>query len=240
MVQVIEKKALVVEDEIAIAKLLGIHLSQLGFSVSICHNAEDAWELLQTNHYQICLLDWMLPGVQGIEFLKKIRLKFSHLKIMMVTAKTDAESIVEGLESGADDYLAKPFEAQVLLARVRHMMRRLQIENVSIFSDQVIFDDLYIHFTKHIVKHQDKVIHLTPSEFKLLAILYKAQGMVLTRDKLIDLIQGEDVSVTGRTIDSHIFTLRKKIGAWSKHIETIRGVGYRILISEADSSEEKL
>ena len=132
--------------------------------------------------------------------------------------------------------MTKPFDAKVLVARVRHLMRRAQVEQGT--QDQHSFDGLSIHFSKHIVKYQDQEIHLTLSEFKLLAALFRARGLVLTREKLIDIIQGEDVSVTGRTIDTHVFALRKKIGTWSKHIETIRGVGYRVLSSVADSSEE--
>lgn len=243
------KKALVVEDEVAIAQLLKIHLLQLGFEVETCFDAESAFVKLQNDTFNFCLLDWMLPGMQGIDFLNKIRPKYHNLKIIMLTAKSDPESIVRGLESGADDYLAKPFDAKVLVARINNLMRRTQLEEIiqnqtsiikkeNTFLDEVTFDELFIHFSKHIVKYQNNEIHLTPSEFKLLSALFKAQGCVLTRYQLIDSIQGEDVSVTGRTIDTHIFALRKKIGAWSRHIETIRGVGYRILISTSDISEE--
>jgi two-component system phosphate regulon response regulator PhoB len=193
----------------------------------------------------------MLPGIQGVELIRKIRPANTRIKMMMVTAKADADSIVAGLEAGADDYLTKPFDSKVLGARVRHLMRRLMHEEElrsrlerrsgedknPEFPESVEFNGLSIHFTKHIIRYQNSDIHLTPSEFKLLAALFKAQGQVLTRDQLIDLIQGEDVSVTGRTIDTHIFALRKKIGDWAKHIETIRGVGYRILISLSDVSE---
>jgi two-component system, OmpR family, phosphate regulon response regulator PhoB len=244
------KKAIVVEDEVAISQLLKINLSQQGFDVTVCNDAESASVKLQQSHFDLCLLDWMLPGVQGVDFLKKIRPQQKSLKIMMVTAKADAESVVTGLEAGADDYLPKPFDAKVLAARVRHLMRRLQFEqqlqknsetsiakNAPVFPDQFNFADLSIHFTRHSVSYQGQDVHLTPSEFKLLSSLVKAQGQVLTRDQLISLIQGEDVTVTGRTIDTHIFALRKKIGAWSRYIETIRGVGYRILISTSDTTE---
>ena len=247
------KKALVIEDEVAIAQLLKIQLSQLGFEIDICHSAEVAQLRLQTSSYSLCLLDWMLPGIQGLDFLKKIRPRYANLKILMLTAKADPESIVSGLESGADDYLTKPFDFKVLIARVRHLMRRLQSEknnlnkvvagdlkNEFVFPDQIELDELSINFKQHIVKYQNNNIHLTPSEFKLLEFLFRAQGSVLTREQLIDLIQGHDISVTCRTIDTHIFTLRKKIGMWSRNIETIRGIGYRILISEADISEEDM
>ena len=241
------KSALVVEDEPAIAQLLNIHLTKMGFAVEVCHDAESALVQIEQKRFELCLLDWMLPGLQGVDFLRQIRPKNREMKIMMVTAKADPESIVDGLDSGADDYLPKPFDAKVLVARVRQLLRRLQFEQQLQQSlqekevqDKVSFDQLTIHFSQHTVQYKNSDVHLTFSEFKLLEALFKAQGQVLTRDKLIDSIQGDDVSVTERTIDTHIFALRKKIGAWSKHIETVRGVGYRILIAVADSSEEVL
>lgn len=241
------KSALVVEDEPAIAQLLNIHLTKMGFAVEVCHDAESALVIIEQKRFELCLLDWMLPGLQGVDFLRQIRPKNREMKIMMVTAKADPESIVDGLDSGADDYLPKPFDAIVLVARVRQLLRRLQLEQQLQEShqpkeaqDKVSFDQLTIHFSQHTVQYMNNNVHLTFSEFKLLEALFKAQGQVLTREKLIDSIQGDDVSVTERTIDTHIFALRKKIGAWSKHIETVRGVGYRILIAVADASEEVL
>ena len=240
------QKALIVEDEQAISQLLKINLQQMGFEVDVFSSANAAAAQLANQSYALCLLDWMLPGMQGIEFLKEFRPSLKKTKIMMVTAKADADSIVEGLDSGADDYLPKPFDSRVLAARVRQLMRSLYSEvHLNTTSSavpaeemtEVEFDGLSLHLTKHIVKLKGQDIHLTPSEFKLLAELFKAKGQVLTRDRLIDLIQGQDVSVTGRTIDTHVFALRKKIGDWSRHIETIRGVGYRILISVQDESE---
>lgn len=246
------KRALIVEDEAAIAQLMKMNLVHMGFDVEVCADAESGIDSLKTKSFDLCLLDWMLPQMQGIDFLKSVRPVQKKIKIMMVTAKADADSIVSGLESGADDYLPKPFDIKVLQARVRHLMRRLNAEeqseaelstqkksdaNESVDVQELKFDGLEIHISKHRVKYQGEEVHLTPSEFKLLVSLFKAQGSVMTREQLIDLIQGEDVSVTGRTIDTHIFALRKKIGAWSKYIETVRGVGYRILISADDISE---
>lgn len=226
-------KALIVEDELAISNLLKIHLVQNQFSVRQAETAEAGWQELQNNNYDLCLLDWMLPGsLQGIDLLKKIRQEKPNLKIMMVTAKADPESIVQGIEAGADDYLVKPFDARVLLARIRNMIRHGTNVDTSVqreSSHTVEHDGLKINFSKYIVIYKNEPVHLTPSEFKLLSALFKARGQVLSRDQLIDQIQGEDVSVTGRTIDTHIFSLRKKVGEWSDHVETIRGVGYRIL-----------
>lgn len=234
----LQNKALVVEDEAAISNLLKIHLTGLGFEVDTCAEAESAFLKIQGTQFQLCLIDWMLPGTQGIDFLKKVRKQNQNIKMMMVTAKADPESVVEGLESGADDYLVKPFDARVLVARVRNLMQRKSISSnpVSV-EDEMTIDGMTIHFTKYDIHYKNEQIHLTPSEFKLLAALFRAQGKVLTRDQLIDQIQGEDVSVTGRTIDTHVFALRKKLKDWADHIETIRGVGYRILISKENASE---
>ena len=235
------KRALVIEDDPAIAQLLKLNLAEMGLDAEVCGDAKTAENRI-AGGYSLVLLDWMLPGVQGIDFLKRNRAKLGSTKLMMITAKADPDSIVEGLESGADDYLPKPFDSRVLAARVRQLMRRLQFESVmtrpqSTESAETKLGDLKIDFAKHVVSLKGGEVHLTPSEFKLLSELIKAQGRVLTRDRLIDLIQGEDVTVTGRTIDTHVFTLRKKIGDWAKNIETIRGVGYRILMSAQDGSE---
>jgi two-component system phosphate regulon response regulator PhoB len=253
MVQVINdfiknKNAMIIEDDPSIAQLLKLNLLNLGFDVDVYSEATKAETMLSSKTYALCLLDWMLPKTQGIDFLKKNRRQMSETKIMMVTARADSDSVVAGLDSGADDYLTKPFDAAVLAARVRQLMRRLQFEtelregqkSEGKESEVLGFAGLNVDVTKHIVTLNNEDIHLTPSEFKLLAELLKASGKVLTRDRLIDLIQGQDVNVTGRTIDTHIFTLRKKIGAWAHHIETIRGVGYRILISLQDKSEPEV
>lgn len=232
--------ALIVEDDHQIANLLNIHLSELGLKVKVAHDAESALPLFKSNTFDICLLDWMLPGIQGIDLLKTIRRENSDVKILMLTAKVDPDSIVHALECGADDFLAKPFDAKVLLARARNLLRRVTfqkqyaVDTKNSAVSEISLDGLFLHFLKHIVQYENQDIHLTPSEFKLLESLIRAQGLVLTRDELISYIQGEEVNVTGRTIDTHIFALRKKLGAWSTHIETIRGVGYRILIANQD------
>lgn len=244
-------KALIVEDDVAIAHLLKIHLSELGLQVQVVHDAESALASLEKSTYDIALLDWMLPGLQGIDLLRKIRSSQAPLKVLMLTAKADADSLVAAIESGADDYLSKPFDEKVLLARVRNLLRRIDFEkNILkpnsgsktgtpvIDPEEMTQAGLTIHFSKYTVSYKNENIHLTPSEFKLIGSLFKVQGKVLSRDQLISLIQGDDVNVTGRTIDTHIFALRKKLGAWSDHIETIRGVGYRILISTEDRSTD--
>lgn len=231
---------LIIEDEESISTLLKLTLADDYFQiynlkVDQVQSCEQARFLFQNQKYNLVLLDWMLPGEQGIDFLRAMKSekdtdKSTDTAFLMMTAKADPDSIVLGLEAGADDYVTKPFDFQILKARIRNILNRKMIQAKEKSPQDVIeFLGLRIDFLKVSVTVQDVTVHLTPSEFKLLGYLLKSQGRVLTRDHLINMIQGHDVSVTGRTIDTHVFALRKKLGEWGDHIETIRGVGYRVL-----------
>jgi DNA-binding response OmpR family regulator len=229
---------LIIEDEFSISELLKMTLQdsyfqQFNLKIEQVQSCEQARFLFQNQKYHLVLLDWMLPGEQGIDLLRAMKSSHSEnatASFLMMTAKSDSESIVQGLEAGADDYVTKPFDFQILKARIKNILSRKVLSQQQLQpKDQISLLGLDIDFGKVSVVLNQEAIHLTPSEFKLLGFLLKSQGRVLTRDQLIDLIQGQDVSVTGRTIDTHVFSLRKKLGAWSDHIETIRGVGYRVL-----------
>lgn len=221
---------LVVEDEQEIRELMALHLLRQGFKVTECASAEEAQKAFQKQKYNLVVLDWMLPGMSGVEFLNHIKKSSSHPGVLMVTAKTEPQDIVTGLESGADDYLTKPFDPGVFMARVRSLLRRAKTRESVPQEDpsRIVLNGLSVNFNTYEIKLDEEPLHLTPSEFKLLSNLIESQGRVLTRDQLIENIQGEGINVTGRTIDTHVFGLRKKLGPWSDNIETIRGVGYRV------------
>lgn len=222
---------LVVEDEQEIRELMALHLLRQGYKVQECASAEDAQVELSRGVYNLVVLDWMLPGMSGYELIEQIKKSSASTNILMVTAKTEPQDIVSGLERGADDYLTKPFDPSVFLARVRSLLRRSQGAATSATpadKDQLVVGQLHVNLKSYEVKVGSEFLHLTPSEFKLLTTMLESQGRVLTRDQLIDNIQGEGINVTGRTIDTHVFGLRKKLGTWSDNIETIRGVGYRV------------
>ncbi len=227
---------LIVEDEQSIADLLRLSLADSylrDYKLQIDHvlSAEQARFLLNQKKYDLVILDWMLPGEQGIDLLRSLKSGSSVIEasFLMMTAKTDPESIVAGLEAGADDYMTKPFDLSVFKARVKNILsRKSALKTQPVLPERFEWMGLSIDLAKVEVVLNNQMIHLTPSEFKLLGYLLQSRGKVLTRDQLIDLIQGQDVTVTGRTIDTHVFALRKKLGDWAQHIETIRGVGYRV------------
>ncbi len=218
-------KILVVEDEKDVKDLILLHLKREGHETDYAENGEDALRLIQKNTYDLVVLDWMLPGLSGLEICKKINHK---LPILMITARADTTDIVLGLEMGADDYLTKPFEIPVFLARIRALLRRAQLNPMELESEKLKLGELLVDLGAHRVTGNGEEIQLTPSEFKLLGALIKNQGKVLSRDKLIELVQGQGVAVIDRAIDTHVFGLRKKLGNYGNMIETIRGVGYRV------------
>lgn len=224
-------RVLIVEDEKDIADLMSLHLRREGHEVTSVDNGEEAIRMLGASPeaYALLVLDWMLPGLSGLELCKKIRAEKSSpgVPILMVTARAHTSDIVLGLEMGADDYLTKPFELPVFLARVRALLRRGSPASDA-EARQYSAGELVLDLDAYRVTCGKKELQLTPSEFKLLVALLKSQGRVLTRERLIDMVQGEGVTVVDRAIDTHVFGLRKKLGKCADVVETIRGVGYRV------------
>lgn len=221
-------RILLVEDEKNIRDLMALHLLRQGYQVSECETAVQAQEVLSnsSSQFDIIIVDWMMPGgTSGVDLIRQYKGKQA---ILMVTAKSESQDIVMGLESGADDYLTKPFDPSVLIARVKALLRRRETKPVMVEADSLELNGLKLNGNSHETVLNGELIHLTPSEFKLLFALVQNHGRVLTRDQLIDQIQGEAVNVIGRTIDTHVFGIRKKLGNWGDYIETIRGVGYRV------------
>lgn len=219
------KKILVVEDEKDVLELMLLHLKRENYFPVGVSDGEAALQNLEKTSYDLVILDWMLPGVSGLEICRKIERK---TPVLMVTARADTADIVLGLEMGADDYITKPFEIPIFLARTRALIRRTQQASSLEESDRILYKGLMVDFTSHQVFCEQQEVFLTPSEFKLLGALMRNQGRVLSRERLIELVQGLGVAVVDRAIDTHVFGLRKKLGTCGDVIQTIRGVGYRI------------
>ena len=235
-----EFSALIVEDENAIANLIKVNLETLGIKATIINQGREAITHLQNStdiNYSLIILDRMLPALDGIEICKFIRMyeQTKNIPVLMVTALTKSGDIVGGLEAGADDYVTKPFDINVLKARVKSLLRRYRPQKEDEKSEAKGNSSKLVHRGITVDTEQCKVwtgeneISLTVSEYKLLCTLLERPGKVLTRKYLVETIQGGPIHVTERTIDTHIFGLRKKLNEYSNFIETIRGIGYRIL-----------
>lgn len=224
-----------VEDENEIRELISLLLLRQGHRVQQCSSAMEALNLMEKHKFDLVILDWMLPNMSGIDLLKTLNSKpkgtpADRPPVLMVTAKSEPMDIVLGLEAGADDYVTKPFEPAVLSARVKALLRRAKALQKDEISEVIRIGEISLDTATYEVKCKGEVIHLTPSEFKILLEMGKNSGKVLTRDHLISVVQGEGINVTGRTIDTHVFGLRKKLGDQGELIDTIRGVGYRVKV----------
>lgn len=220
-------KILIIEDEEDIRELIKMQLELQQYSVVTASSYQEAKKCLANEEFNLFLIDRMLPDSNGLNICRDLRenQKTQNIPIILLTALSETSNIIEGLDAGADDYITKPFNLQVLHARVRAQLRRV-ISGPK--SDIRVFNQLSIDLKKCRVKVSDKEIVLTSTEYQILCELSTNPGMVYTREKLIQTILGPDVHVTNRTIDTHIAGLRKKIGQSANIIETIRGIGYRI------------
>jgi DNA-binding response OmpR family regulator len=221
---------LVIEDEQDIRDLISFQLKSQGHELLLCDSVDKAITIVEhTERIDLFIIDWMLPGVMsGLEFTKKLRAqkKYADTPVIMVTALTQPDNIVAALDAGADDYITKPFDLSVLEARVRVQLRS-QDKTDGESGDTLDFGMLKIEVLKCKVTVEKEDVQLTSTEFKILSMLAQKPGHVFTREQFINNIQGENIFVTGRTIDTHIAGLRKKIGNAANMIETIRGIGYR-------------
>ncbi len=228
----------VVEDEQEISELIVSQLKVLGHNILTFGDGKKALDYIQANDGKdasdthLFILDRMLPSVSGMEICKFIR-QFKSTKttpILMLTALSTPEQIVEGLDAGADDYMTKPFDLAILLARVRSLLRRQEINNRIPENKNILrHKELIVDLDQCKVWIEEQLLELTLSEYKILCCFILSPGKVLTRNQLVEYIQDSPVHVTDRTIDTHIFGLRKKLGEYSSIIETIRGVGYRVV-----------
>ncbi len=222
-----KEKILVVDDEKDILELIEYNLTKNGYRVKTASSGEEALDLVKENDYDLIILDLMLPGVDGLDITKIIKAdkQKAGIPIVMVTAKADEADKVAGLEIGADHYVTKPFSPRELLAIVKATLRRQPHKEEEI---QIIErGNLKIHVGRYEVTIKGKLIDLTHLEFRILLTLAKKPGWVMTRYQIVDSTRGEGVSVTDRSIDVHIVSLRKKLGEENEYIETVRGVGYK-------------
>ncbi len=223
-------KILIADDEQLIRKLIGDCLKKEGHEVLEAENGEIALTLFEANKdLELALLDIMMPEVDGWEVCRKIREK-SDMPIMLVSARSQDFDQIMGFESGADDYVTKPFSLAILSKRVDTLLKRgTKLKRKDKNSDDIVIENLTIKPSSHEVTIDDVKVELTLKEFKILTKLCKTPGRVYTRDTLLDELWGMDYTGDTRTVDSHVARLRTKLGEWGlKYIMTVYGTGYKI------------
>ena len=220
---------LVVEDEDALAELLQYNLKKEGFRVSTAADGEEAMMLVEERQPDVVLLDWMLPKVSGIEVCRRLRNRQEtrNLPIIMLTARGEEADRIRGLDTGADDYIVKPFLMKELFARVRAVLRRIR---PGLAEDRVVVGDISIDRVAHRVTRLEIEVHLGPTEFRLLDYLMQHPGRVFSREQLLDAVWGSDVYVEARTVDVHVGRLRKALNRAGDGdpIRTVRSAGYAL------------
>lgn len=221
-----DKKILIVEDEEKISRFLELELNHEGYEVEQAFDGKKALELLESNTYDLVILDVMLPKLNGMAVLRRLR-KFSSVPVIMLTAKDDTMDKVMGLDSGADDYLTKPFEIEELLARIRVCLKRLKKKEVK-KNNCLNFNQLEINTDMMTVSYNDEAIDLTKKEYELLKFLVENKRIVLSRDLILNKVWGYDYYGDTNIVDVYIRYLRSKIDEPfnQKIIHTVRGVGY--------------
>ena len=220
---------LIVEDEEALTLLLRYNLETQGYEVETIARGDEADTRLKEGTPDLVILDWMLPGLSGIELCRRLRARpeTRQLPIIMLTARGEESERVRGLSTGADDYIVKPFSVPELLARVNALLRRASPERVA---DVLSFGDIAIDREKKRVSRGGQAIDLGPTEYRLLEFLMERPGRVFSREQLLDGVWGSDIYIVERTVDVHVGRLRKTLnrGHSSDPIRTVRGAGYAL------------
>ena len=222
-------RILIIEDEEAISTLLDYNLSKEGFETAVAVDGEEG--LIKAEEFQpdLLVIDWALPKLSGIEVCRQLRSKPStrNVPVIMLTARSEESDRIRGLETGADDYMTKPFSTGELIARVRAVLRRIR---PALVEDTVEYGDIRVDRSAHRVWRSDKEIHLGPTEFRLLDHLIQYPGRVFSREQLLNAVWGSDVYVEVRTVDVHIGRLRKALNKFDQGdpIRTVRSAGYAL------------
>lgn len=221
------KKVLIVDDEAPIREMIAVALEMAGYDCLEAENANDAHSLIVDDKPDMVLLDWMMPGMNGVEFARRLRKDetTADIPIIMLTAKGDEDNKIKGLEAGVDDYITKPFSPRELVARLKAVLRRTTPKGIE---EPVTVDDLTLDPISHRVTSDDQPIELGPTEFRLLQFFMTHQDRAYSRSQLLDMVWGGNVYVEERTVDVHIRRLRKALGARHDYlVQTVRGTGYR-------------
>ena len=223
---------LVVEDEEAIREMLMIVLQQSGFEVIAAVDAKEAQRVLEQNKIDLILLDWMLPGISGVEWARRLKKEnvYRDVPIILLTARGEEEDKVRGLEIGADDYMTKPFSPKELVARIKAVLRRTgKINDLG----QIVLSDLVLDTEQHRLSIGIEQLDVSPTEFRLMQFFMTHPDKVYSRSQLLDQVWGSNIYIEERTVDVHIRRLRKILAEYGREdlVQTVRGFGYRFSVA---------
>ena len=225
---------LIVEDEPPLVEVIRYNLENKGYRTAVASDGEEALLLVAEETPDLVVLDWMLPNLSGIEVCRRLRQRAESrgLPIIMLTARTEEKDRVQGLDAGADDFVAKPFSPRELIARIRAVLRR---SRPALTEERLGYAGLVMDLATHRVSRDDRAVHLGPTEFRLLRTLMERPGRVFSRERLLNAVWGRDIHVETRTVDVHVLRLRKALnrGGSRDLIRTVRGAGYAL-----DAEEE--
>ncbi len=220
---------LLVDDEASIVQLARLYLERESYRVQSAADGLKALDAVRASHPDLMVLDIMLPGLDGLEVCRRLRAEKNPVAILMLTARDEDIDKILGLELGADDYLTKPFNPRELVARIKAILRRGERNTVEGKSEAIRLGDLVIDPARREVTCKGQVLELRTQEFEVLLVLARHRGLVLSREQLLNLAWGYDFFGQTRTVDVHIAQLRRKLGGSSLRIETITGVGYKLV-----------
>ena len=219
-------RILLAEDERSLSRAVTALLERNHYAVDVVYDGAEALDYLEGGNYDALILDIMMPKVDGLEVLRRLRERGNAIPVLMLTAKGEVEDKVLGLDEGADDYVAKPFGMMELMARIRAALRHGGQREPQ--SRTYSLGTLFVDPARHIVRDGEREVTLTLKEFQVLCLLMERAGTVFTRDQLLNTIWGYEFDGASRTVDVHIRTLRQKLGRSGDCIETVRGVGYKV------------
>lgn len=223
------ERILVIEDETDIREVIEFNLRREGYRVLGAGDGEAGLDLVRREFPDAILLDRMLPGVSGVELCKRLKADpdLRTIPVIMVTAKTEVDDVVDGLDAGADDYLTKPFSPKELLARLKAVIRRGSWDDAKP-AERLVFEGVIINSARHSVRVDGEAVNVTATEFRLLHFLGKNVGRAFSRNQLLDRALHSSTTLVDRNIDVHIGSIRRKLGPYRGLIQTVRGVGYRL------------
>lgn len=218
---------LFVDDEINLRKLVSYDLKQAGFNFSVCENGEEALELVRKQKFDLCIIDWMMPKLSGLELVKILRKEGSDAVLIMLTAKDEEEDLIDAFEAGVDDYVRKPFSSRELMLRINAHLKRMKLTQTTI----KILADVQLDLAKRTCLIKDEMILLTKIEYDLLLLFIDNVNQVLSRDMILNELWNFEYDGDTRIVDVHVFKLKSKMKNSQLEFKSIRGIGYQLEVT---------